>query len=69
MVCEEKSRLVLAYEATTKNFAASITELQQKMGTSSKDEYERLRRIVDETRVKSEQSRLALEQHIAEHGC
>jgi hypothetical protein len=39
------------------------------MGTSAKTEYERLTRAADEARVKSEQVRLALEQHVAAHNC
>jgi hypothetical protein len=38
------------------------------MGTSLRPEYERLSRASDDARVKSEQARLALEQHIAAHG-
>ena len=69
MVCTIKTRLVTEYEAETKKFAASITELQQKVGTSTKAEYTRLQLLVDEARVKSEQSRLSLERHVAEHKC
>jgi hypothetical protein len=69
MACEEKGRLLTAYEAATNKFAASVTELHQKMGTSPKAEYDRLQSISAEARDKSEQSRLALEQHVAAHGC
>ncbi len=44
-------------------------ELRRRMGTSRKDEYVRLERASNEARVKSEQARLALEQHIAAHHC
>jgi transposase-like protein len=69
MACEEKARLVAEYEETTKKFSASITELQRKMGTSPKAEYDRLQHTVDEARLKSEQARLALDQHVVKHGC
>jgi len=46
-----------------------VGDLRQKIGTSAKDEYERLQRASDEARVKSEQSRLSLEQHVAAHRC
>ena len=69
MACEEKARLVADYEAATKRFSASVTNLQRKMGTSPKAEYDRLQRVSDEARVKSEQSRIALEQHVAAHRC
>jgi len=69
MGCEEKRRLGMEFEAATNKFAAAVTELQRKMGTSAKSEYDRLSRAADETRVKSELARIALEQHIAAHGC
>jgi hypothetical protein len=69
MGCEEKQRLVGDYEAATRQFAGSVTELNRKLGISPTAEYERLRRIVDEARVRSEQARLALEQHTAAHSC
>ncbi len=69
MTCEEKSRLVSEYETAAKRFAEAVTGLQKKIGTSTKSEYERLNRVVDEARLKSEQARLALEQHVAAHNC
>jgi hypothetical protein len=46
-----------------------VTELHRQIGTSLKEEYKRLERISTEARVKSEQARLALEQHISTHRC
>jgi hypothetical protein len=67
--CEEKVRLAAEYDSATAKFAAAVAELWRRMGTSQKDEYERLDRAANEARVKSEQARLALEQHIAAHHC
>jgi len=69
MTCEEKARLVSDYEIAAKKFAQAVAELQRKIGTSTKAEFERLTRAADEARLKSEQARLALEQHIAAHNC
>jgi hypothetical protein len=69
MNCEEKSRLAIEYEASTMKFSEAVTELRKKMGTSAREEYQRLDRAANEARVKSEQARLALEQHIAAHRC
>jgi len=68
-ICEEKARLVSEYETMAKKYSVAVTELQQRMGTSAKLEYERIARAADEARVKSEQARLALEQHVAAHNC
>ena len=67
--CEEKASLASDYEAATARFSTAVRELNQKIGVSPKEEYERLDRAANEARVKSEQARLALEQHIAVHRC
>lgn len=53
----------------TEKFSTAVTDLQQQMGTSPKIEYERLQRIADGARVKSEQAGLTLEVHAATHLC
>jgi len=69
MKCEEKNRLGVEYGTATGKFAVAVSELQRKMGTSLKEEYARLDRAANDARLKSEEARLALEQHIAVHGC
>lgn len=69
MSCEEKNRLAMEYDAATSKFSEAVRELRRKIGTSPKDEYDRLERASHEARVRSEQARLALEQHIAAHRC
>jgi ATP-dependent helicase YprA (DUF1998 family) len=69
MSCEEKTRLLKHYDNATLAFSNAVQELRRKIGTSPKDEYERIERISSEARVKSEQARLALEQHVATHRC
>jgi len=67
--CDEKTRLAMEYEDATTGFSHAVTELRRKMGVSAKEAYERLDRAANEARAKSEQARLALEQHIAAHRC
>jgi hypothetical protein len=69
MSCEEKARLAMEYEMATSKFSDAVRELRQRMGTSPKGEYDRLERVSSEARVRSEQARLTLEQHIAAHRC
>jgi hypothetical protein len=57
-VCEEKTRLTAEYQGATEFFSKSVKELQEKTGTSSMEEYERLKRASEEWRVRSEQARL-----------
>ena len=67
--CEEKVRLTGEYDAATSRFSEAVTELRRNMGTSPKEEYDRLTRVSMQARMNSEQARLALEQHIASHRC
>jgi hypothetical protein len=69
MNCDEKARLAQDFEAATRKFAEDVRQLQQNIGTLTREEYERLQRISDEARMKSEQARLALEHHVAAHDC
>jgi hypothetical protein len=69
MACKEKERLLAAYQITTQTFATAVADLHAKMGTSSLAEYQDLRCLTDEARLKSEEARLALEQHVASHRC
>jgi hypothetical protein len=69
MHCEIKIRLTSDYEAATTLFSEAVTALRRRIGTSTKEEYDRLTRAANDARVKSEQARLALEQHVADHRC
>ncbi len=69
MNCEIKVRLTEQFETATGLFSEAVTGLRRKIGTSTKEDYERLARATNDARLKSEQARLALEEHIAEHGC
>jgi hypothetical protein len=59
----------MEYVAATSAFSEAVKELHRKIGTSPKEEYKRLAQTSNEARVKSEQARQALEQHIVAHGC
>jgi|HubBroStandDraft_2_1064218.scaffolds.fasta_scaffold1014750_1 hypothetical protein len=69
MSCEVKVQLTTNYEMATALFSQAVSELRRNMGTSTKIEYYQLERSANDARVKSEQARLKLEQHIAEHRC
>ena len=45
MTCEEKARFAAEYESTAGKFSAGVTELNQRIGISLKEEYERLDRV------------------------
>lgn len=69
MTCNVKMQLAADYDAATAVFSEAVAELRRRIGTSTKEQYEQLGRRANDARVKSEQARLALEQHTADHHC
>lgn len=70
MSCEEKSRLLMEYKAAMSGFSEAVKEMRQRIATRSpKEEHKRLEQTANEAHARSEQARLALEQHISTHRC
>lgn len=67
MSCKVKARLASEYEEATAAFSEAVAELRRNIVTLTKEEYEQFGRRANDARVKSEQPRLVLEQHTAEH--
>jgi hypothetical protein len=67
--CELKDTLSHAFERGTWAFADAVTDLNQRRSQTDNAEYNRLRMAADMARINSENVRLALDRHIAEHGC
>ena len=67
--CPEKTKLTEAYHAATMKFGDAVSVLYFNMGTSSKLEYERLRRESDEARLTSDRAWQAMKSHVSVHGC
>ena len=57
-MCEEKLRLTQEYHAANKTFGDAVNALAKKTGTTSKEEYERLRQRSEELRLDSESAQL-----------
>ena len=68
-VCEEKERLLRAYSFAASDYSRAVQVLQRRLGTLSKEEYQKLRAFAERTRELTEQTRLALERHSAGHSC
>ena len=66
---EDKRHLIAAYETASVRFSQAVTELEQRMGTCSKEEYELLRIATEQARFESEQARLALRERMAVDNC
>ena len=67
--CEDKERLLRAYTFAASDYSRAVQVLQRRLGTISREEYQKLRTFAETTRELAEQTRLALERHCAEHGC
>jgi hypothetical protein len=68
-LCAEKEHLLGLYDAAANEFSRTVSVLKLRMGVLSREEYRRLRQFSEHARIKLEQARLDLEQHISEHGC
>ena len=69
VACKEKDRLLAEYGSAARTFSESVDQLQRGTKSSSEDEYGQLFILADSMRLKSEQAGLALDRHLAEHGC
>jgi hypothetical protein len=69
MPCEEKQRLLAAYEDFAMKYASAVLELSQRKGKMTKAEYDALHQVAEAFRLDSTLSWDALESHIKTHGC
>jgi hypothetical protein len=68
-MCEHHRELLDMYQKAVSRFGATLEALRVSQGTISKQEYDRLYGYVEQARMASEQARLDLERHVAQHGC
>ncbi len=68
-LCPTKERLLEEYDRATEKYLKALHELRANMATSAKAVYDRLLRASEDARALSEQARIALERHVAQHGC
>ena len=57
------------YAAASDIYNQTVLLYRKKLGTLLKDEYERVRLLVEETRLRCDTARIALYRHVREHGC
>jgi hypothetical protein len=69
LTCEEKQRLLGAYQYLTVSYSAALTELHRKMGILSKPEYEALYRMIDALCHESMLAREKYDSHVRAHRC
>jgi hypothetical protein len=67
--CPEKATLLSAYTRAAKEYGDTVTELHEQMGVVPRAEWLRRHKAADEIRQSVESAKLALDNHIAAHGC
>jgi len=68
-MCDRHRELLDTYQQAVSRFSVTLEALRASRGAVSKQEYGRLYGYVEQARAASEQARLDLERHVAEHGC
>ena len=69
MICEEKRRLLTAYEQVTQKYSAAVSELNQTMGRLSKPDYDALYRKTEALRHDVAEAQSQLQMHVTSHAC
>jgi hypothetical protein len=67
--CAEKSRLLYKYDAVLAEYSRTVSFLYKRVGFLKKDAYREISDFTDEARRRCESARIALEEHIRQHGC
>jgi hypothetical protein len=67
--CEEQSKLLSAYRRAVSHYSTAVEAMEAASETVNNAEYLRMRGYVEQSRVISEQARIALDHHLSEHGC
>jgi hypothetical protein len=69
IVCEEKRRLLEAYQQVTARYSAAVTQLQRTMGTVSRAEYDSVYRMTETLHADVTKAQGELNSHVQEHRC
>jgi len=68
-ICDEKKKLLRGYQEATRIYSDAMTELNARIGCSSRAEYEGLPRAVEDARKNSTIALKTLHDHVADHDC
>jgi hypothetical protein len=67
--CEEKQRLLIAYDKASSELSDAVAALRKNEGITGKDEYEALSRASEDAHMRTELAKLAFERHQQDHKC
>jgi hypothetical protein len=68
-MCKEYVRLLEVYQKAVALYSTTLNAMEVSIGTTPQHEYQRTVGYVEQSRLRSEQARIALEKHKTEHGC
>ena len=69
-VCQQKERLLQRYESAITSYSSALTELVQKLGILSKEEFNEAFKHLTEVVIQGvAAARIKLQAHIREHHC
>ena len=69
MVCDEKQRLLKAYQEVAQKYAAAVTELEANTGTLPKADYDSLYRATETLHAEVTRAQGEFNSHVLAHGC
>ena len=69
MFCAEKKALLDAYREITASYASAVAELNEKMGTMLKAQYDALYRMTEALRLDAADAQAEFQRHTTAHGC
>jgi hypothetical protein len=69
VICEEKQRLLEAYQQVTAQYAAAVNELHRKMGTLSRMQYASLYGTTETLHAEVTRAQADLNTHVVAHRC
>jgi hypothetical protein len=69
MLCEEKHRLLAAYEQVAQRYSAAVTELHRTLGTMAKAEYDGLYRETEMLHAEVTKAQGEFNSHVTAHRC
>jgi hypothetical protein len=67
--CEEKTSLLVAYQAAAEAYSHAVAELAKKVENTPKGEYSKLHDAAELARYRSLDAKDRLQRHLEEHGC
>ena len=67
--CALKTAMLMSYSDAASKYCQAVTELDEQVGYVPRGEYERIHNLTEEARLSVERARLAMEEHVRQHGC